>query len=291
MNQAKLTTQKLSNHQTRRHAMQAKRLTFVSLLVIVAIIGGCSSQNTLTGPATSQDEILTSTQPEESNQPLTKRPTASQVSSDDKKFVAVTGIISQAEYPDGCIYVKTDRDGAFELEFKSESAVPDLSKGSVKATVAGWINPEAQSKCTDSWVLEVDKLQVLDSGKEANHAEASAQAIKPQARNTKPGPMMKLRGRYGATEAGCLYLKNDKNAVELFFVPGVCPNIKEGTLIEVTGVYSLLTVSACHIGPRFNVYYFEELESKTQEEANENIVWKPINNPYTQKAENHRADF
>jgi len=219
------------------------------------------------------------------------KPDRSKVSADDKKFVAVTGIISQAEYPDGCIYVKTDRDGAFELEFRSESAVPELSKGSIKAIVAGWVNPEKQSKCTDGWVLEVDKLQVLDSGKEANHAEASSQAIKPQARDTKPGPMMKLRGRYGATEAGCLYLKNDKSAVELFFVPGVCPNIKEGTLIEVTGVYSLLTVSACHIGPRFNVYFFEELESKTQEETSDNIVWKPIYNPYTQKAENHRADF
>jgi len=103
--------------------------------------------------------------------------------------------------------------------------------------------------------------------------------------------MMKLQGRYGTTEAGCMYLKSDKEVVELFFAPGVCPNIKQGSLIEVTGVYSLLTVSFCELGPRFNVYSFKALGSKTQEEINSDVVWRPIHNRYTQKAENYRADF
>jgi len=251
MKQATPTTQKPLTNQTRRHAMQARKLTFVSLLIVAVIIGGCSNQNTVTGPEINPDETLTSTQPAENDQLLTKalqsatprrsfdavmhrvdieggcwyletekgekfepyfedgesiryegmelhaygyedrslaticmiapvfriekheilskgdndkktpelnNSAISQVSTDDRKHVAVTGIITQEDYPDGCIYLKSDRDGAFELEFKAATAVSELSKGSIKAIVAGWINPNKQSKCPPPRQLSLRRL-------------------------------------------------------------------------------------------------------------------------------------
>jgi hypothetical protein len=67
-----------------------------------------------------------------------------------------------------------------------------------------------------------------------------------------------LKGIYGISEKGCMFLKIDRDeTVELKFPEGVNPKIKENTLIEVIGEYSLLTGSRCQLGPIFNIVRFD----------------------------------
>jgi hypothetical protein len=267
--------------------LQAKKLTLIGVLALAVAIAGCSDSGV--NSINSRDEAdfgkVSAASYEDNEQDqgindgaeLVKTPAELTASiSEDRRLKELTVTVFRTEIEGGCWYLKTNNGNTFEPIFEQDA--PKLFKG-MRLKIKGYVDTELPTICQIAPVFRIKKFEILQPAEdtsarpevEISEGKDVIVLYPPNAtdlKNTYPkkkpavsvdaNNRITLKGIYGVTEEGCMFLKiNGDEIVELNFLQGPNPNIKEDTLIKVVGDYSLLTGSRCQLGQIFNVMYFD----------------------------------
>lgn len=267
--------------------MQAKKLTLIGVLAVAVAVAGCSDSgvNSISNPDEANFDKVLMASYEDSQETIDRaelvRPgaelTASILEAEPaRQRMKLTVTVFRSEIEGGCWYLKTKKGNTFEPLFGKDA--PKLFEG-MRLRISGYVDTEIPTICQIAPVFRIEKFEILQPAgdalakpEEKIDEETDVFVLYPpkatELRNTyaKKKPVVSvdaknritLKGIYGVFEKGCMFLKiNGDEVVELNFLQGINPNIKENTLIKVIGNYSLLTGSRCQLGPIFNVVYFD----------------------------------
>lgn len=151
-----------------------------------------------------------------------------------------------------CPYLETAKGDRYQPLFKGKD--PSFKDGTL-LKVTGYIDPEMNSDCNVGPVFVVVEYYALP---EADN-------------NDKTDYLERFKGTFRLTARGCSYLElkgtdspnEGESKIELAFGDDDLFKIKDGTLMEVAGYFSLLDISNCNVGPLFNVVEYKIIAGST----------------------------
>jgi len=265
------------NAQLRRRTMNATKLTMIVFSATAIIIGGCSSDNRVTGPGNAvipdiDKDLVESTAPAETENNAARIA----LGSVDQKIerIGFEATVKKSNVEGGCWYLETIEFARYTPYF--EANAPKLYVGK-KILVFGYVDQNMSSYCMIGPVFHIEKYKNLSRDEHAPTADVKTEsAEKASAKSTaadadkyapasidakSQGDKTALKGYYFSNDEGCTYISDRKGIIaELHFNWLKCPYIQNGTIIAVQGEYSLLTWSPCQLAPLFNVEKYQVLE-------------------------------
>lgn len=263
------------NTQLRRKAMKSARLIAIVFSTAAFVASGCSRDGQPVGPSSDFSADVGRSQGPEVAQPQEDSNSPDMLAASheeaNKRF-SLEVTLRKSEVEGGCWYLETAKGAIYEPCFGEDSPVLRVGK---KLMVSGYVDENIVTYCMIGPVLMVEKYREI-STESINRGwqpadirgSGSAALAVGGSRSTVDGEWagdnwITLEGYFGSNDEGCLYIYNEKGIfAELNFGDGICPNIRNGAPIVLTGTYSLLDWSPCQMAPLFNVEKYEVIRSK-----------------------------
>ena len=159
---------------------------------------------------------------------------------DNHEPVLLTGPVFY--YGDGCLFVQVSKNHLVELQFLFDPPDFEIGFGSIVIAYGHFLsNPT--SNCNLGPVFGANRAKFYRTDGLPNPGDGPA---------SEEGPIVLIQGTLGhwGGENGCPYLEVGKDTfVELSFLQDAPIGYKDGTFLEVSGIYTVFQSSDCQIGP------------------------------------------
>lgn len=265
------------NTQLRRKAMKFARLIAIVFSTAAFAASGCSRDGRPVRPSSDFSGNVGKTQAPEVvlTQDEINSPDMQSESRDaGNKRLSMEVTLQRSEVEGGCWYLETAKGTRYEPYFGEDS--PGFRVGK-KLLVSGYVDTNLNTFCMIGPVFKVEKykeisaesimsiLQPADIQEKKSAASVTGGSWSAGDDNWAEDNWITLKGYFGSNDEGCPYIYNEKGVIaELNFVDQVCPNIRKGASIIVTGSYSLLAWSPCMMATLFNVEKYKVIRSEIE---------------------------